>query len=115
VAAEIVDGEDVRVIQRRDRARFLLEAAQAVRVGRDRRRKGFDGDIPIEARVVGALDLAHAAGPYRAEDFIRTAPRAGRQAHAVAIIQVPGGYLAGRFGPVRVLTPAMTVVPRVAT
>ena len=41
VGADVVDGEDVRMIQRAGGARFLLEAAQPVGVGGKRPRAGL--------------------------------------------------------------------------
>ena len=50
------------MIQARDRARFLLEATEAFRVGGDVRRQDLDRDVAPEPRVVRAIHLAHAAG-----------------------------------------------------
>ena len=54
VRADVVDREDVGVIQRRRGARFLLEATQAVGVGRVGGRKNLDGDVAPEPLVARA-------------------------------------------------------------
>lgn len=48
--------------------RFLLEAAQAIGVGRERSRKDLQSDVAIEARVAGAINLSHAALADRRDD-----------------------------------------------
>ena len=53
------------------RARFLLEALQALGIGRERRGQDLDGDVATEPRVAGAIDLAHPAGADLAEDLVR--------------------------------------------
>ncbi len=67
---------DVGVIQLRDRARLALEPLAELRSGGDLRGQRLDGDAAIEPRVAGLVDLAHAAGAQRADDFIRTETRA---------------------------------------
>jgi hypothetical protein len=70
------------MIQRRDRARFLLKTVQAVAIAGHGRGQRLDRNVPAEARIVGAVDLPHAAGPDGADDLIRTAARTGRQTHS---------------------------------
>ena len=60
VGADVVDLADVGMIQRGDSLGFALEAFGKLR-GRD-----FDGDVAIQARIVGAIHLAHAADAYGA-------------------------------------------------
>jgi hypothetical protein len=52
----------VRVIERRERARFVLELATAVLIREALRRQHLDGHIATETRIPGAIDLAHASG-----------------------------------------------------
>ena len=59
--AGIVDGEDVRVIQRRQRPGLLLEAPQAVGVAGELPRQHLDRHVAVEPRVPRAEHLAHAA------------------------------------------------------
>ena len=74
--ADVVDREDVRMVQRRGGACFLLEAVQ--RSGSAEKDDGqhLDRDVASEPRVARAIHLAHAAGAERGEDFI------GPEAHA---------------------------------
>ena len=60
--ADVVDGADVRVVQRGDRPCFTLKPlAREVGAG-EPRRQHLDGDLAVEARVARAIDLAHTAG-----------------------------------------------------
>ena len=45
VGTDVVDGQDIRMIQRRGRARFLLEAAQPIGIGRQGCRQHLDRDV----------------------------------------------------------------------
>ena len=80
VHADVMNGEDVRVRERRDRLGFALEAGAAIRVLRNQRRKDLDGDVAIETGVAGAIHLAHPAFTERAGHDIRTEARAGAKA-----------------------------------
>ena len=81
-AANVVDAADVRMVQRGDRTRLALEASPRIGVAGDFTREDFDGNRAIETSIVGFVDLAHAAGAQRADDFIRTEPNAGVEGHA---------------------------------
>ena len=61
VLLDRVDGDDVGVVQRGERARLALEAGQALGVLRHRRREHLDRDVAPELRVRGAVHLAHPA------------------------------------------------------
>ena len=58
---DVVQLADVRMVQRRDRPRFVFESAQPIRVIGDWRRENLDGDVAIETRIAGAVDFAHPA------------------------------------------------------
>jgi hypothetical protein len=60
--AEVVHDQNVRVVEARDGARLLVEAAQAVALRAELRGQELDRDRPIELAVVGEIDLTHAAG-----------------------------------------------------
>ena len=49
--ADVVERADVRMRERRDGARFALEALRRSRIGRERRRQDLDRDGASEARV----------------------------------------------------------------
>jgi hypothetical protein len=57
-ALNAVDGRDVGMIERGQRARLALEARQPFRVAREDRRKNLDGDVAAKRCVARAVDLA---------------------------------------------------------
>ena len=59
---EAVDRADVRMIQRREHARFALEAGEPFQVGCERRWQDLDRDVAPEPGVARAIDFAHATG-----------------------------------------------------
>ena len=74
--ADIVDGQDVRMVEHARGARFLLEAPQSVRVGGEIAGEDLDGHVALQARVLRAVHLAHAARADGHENFVRTEQRA---------------------------------------
>ena len=72
------------MVQRGDRARFALEPLPANRVARELRGQDLDRDVAHETRVVGAIDLAHAATAQRLDDLIGTEPGSFRERHVPA-------------------------------
>jgi hypothetical protein len=56
-----VDRADVRMVEGRRRARLLQEAPARAGIGREVGREELQRDRPLEARVLGGVDLAHAA------------------------------------------------------
>ena len=73
-----VDLRDVRMIERRQQARFARKPSAAVGVGRQVRRQHFDGDVAPELRVARAIDLAHAAGTDPRLDQVDAEPASGQ-------------------------------------
>ena len=69
--ADVVDGQDVRMVERRGRARLLLEALTAAGVGGQGLGQHLDRDLAPEPRVPRPIHLAHAAGAERREDLVR--------------------------------------------
>src|SRR5436190_256762 len=81
LAADIEERADVRIRQAANRLRFTVEAGAERGVSRERRRQDLDGDGPPETRIDRFVDLTHAAGTERRDDFIGTQPGAGDQGH----------------------------------
>ncbi len=81
VAAEIVQREDVRMGEPRDRARLALEPRQRRRVSSDFLRQHLDGHLAPEPRVPRPVDLPHSARTEGREDLVGTEPGPGRQGH----------------------------------
>ena len=69
--AQVVDRDDIRMVERRGRAGFLLEAPQPFRVVGELRAKHFYDDMAVELEIFGFVDLAHTPGPNGREDFHR--------------------------------------------
>ena len=76
VRPDVVDLADVRMVQRSDRTRFLLESVEAIGVGRERRWQHLDRDLAPQSRITSAVHLAHAARADRRENLVRTEPGA---------------------------------------
>ena len=69
---EAVDVPDVRVIHRGERHRLALKTPETIGIGRELLGQDLDGDVAIELRVAGAIDLAHPAGAESPDDFVGT-------------------------------------------
>ena len=78
---DIEQRADVRMLKRRDGARFLSKALAALRPIRKRRRQQLDGHGAVESRVAGAVDLSHPARANGRLDFVWTEACAGGQRH----------------------------------
>ena len=74
--------------ERRDGLRFALESRERGRIACERRRQDLDGDVSIELRVAGFVDLAHPPGTEGGEHFVSAEACAGREAHGRPIIDV---------------------------
>jgi len=82
VMADIMKRADVRVIQRRDCARFSVEAFAELRIRGECLRQNLDGDRPIQTGVPRPVDLAHSARAQGSLDFIRAETSARGQTHS---------------------------------
>jgi hypothetical protein len=69
IAADVVNGDDVGVIERAGRAGFALETGDAVRVARHGGGQHLDRHVALEADVPGAPDFAHAAAAEQFHDL----------------------------------------------
>ncbi len=66
VGADVVQGADVRVIEGSDGSGFALESLGEAVGG------NLDRDFASEARIAGAIDLAHATRADERENLVRT-------------------------------------------
>ena len=80
---DAVDRADVRVIQRGERSRLLLEPRAAVRVVRDRIGQHLDRDRTSQPGIVRAINLSHPAGAEQALDAERPQLAARRESSDV--------------------------------
>ncbi|MEZ4386787.1 MAG: hypothetical protein R3D98_04295 [Candidatus Krumholzibacteriia bacterium] len=78
-----VDAGDVLVLQAREQARLPLEPAAAIGITGDVAGQDLEGDVAFEARVAGAIDLAHAAA---ADELFDAVVADGAADHAWAIL-----------------------------
>ncbi len=70
VLADVEERADVGVVQRRGDACLALEAFDRLRIARQLRREEFDGNLPAEPRVLGAIDHSHAAAAEFFDDAV---------------------------------------------
>ena len=68
--ADVMDGADVRVVQRRRRPRFTRESAQCVRIRRELVGDELERHRAAESRVFGLIHDAHAAAADLFDDVI---------------------------------------------
>ena len=85
VATHVEQRADVRVIERGNRARLAVEARLGLRVADASGGQDLHGDVPVETRVPGAIDLAHAARADSRENFVGAEARARRQGHVARL------------------------------
>jgi hypothetical protein len=81
VIADIEERADVGVGELREGTRFAVEPLAQLRVGGERTGQHLDRDGPIEPRIAGLVDLAHAAGADGRDDLVGSKACAGRQRH----------------------------------
>ena len=79
---EGIDGRDVRVVERREQLRFLLEAPPAVLVFEEILRQDLQRHDSLEPRVAGPIDLAHPSGSEGGEDLVRSELLSRGERHA---------------------------------
>jgi hypothetical protein len=72
VRTNVMDSNEIRMVQRGNRACFLFETPQSIGVFSKRLWEHFDRDITPEPRVACAVHLAHAACAERRLDLVRT-------------------------------------------
>ena len=77
---DVVDAADVRMRDLATETHFIVQSAEEDRVAREAGGKELQRDRLVELRVVGAIDLAHAAGAEEAGDAVAAGDdRAGRE------------------------------------
>ena len=87
LAADVVQGADVRVVQGGHDPRLALEPVAELRIARERVGEDLDRDRAIEPRVARLVHLAHAAGTQGGEDLIGAEVGAGSEGHVEWIIR----------------------------
>ena len=69
---DVVNGQDIGMVQRRRRSRFLFEPLKTVGIGGESRRQDFDRDVATKPRIASTVDLAHSAFAHPVEDLMWT-------------------------------------------
>src|SRR4029079_11353927 len=67
---QLVDGGDVRMIERREHDRFPLESREAIRRARELRRQNLECDLALELGIARAPDLPHPARAQWSEKLV---------------------------------------------
>jgi hypothetical protein len=70
---------DVRMIQRGENFSLALEPGEAIGIVNEQVGQNLQGDIAIQLRIAGSVDLTHTAFADQGGDFIRTEARARSQ------------------------------------
>jgi hypothetical protein len=78
---EVVNGEDVRVGELRDRSRLALETGERLGIVGEIGGQNLDGHVAVELGVTGAVDLPHATRAKRRDDLIRSESGTGSECH----------------------------------
>src|SRR5215831_16009466 len=74
---------DVRMIERSKDLRFPSEPGDTIGIVREGRRQELQRDVPTELRVLGVVDLAHAAAANQRQDFVSAEAGAGTERHGL--------------------------------
>ena len=69
--ADIMQSANVGMVQRRYGAGFVVETLPGLGIAGQMTREDFDRDGAVQASVLGAIHLAHAAGADGRKDFVR--------------------------------------------
>jgi hypothetical protein len=77
LAAEIEDGQDVRMRQRRDRTRLAIKTIERNLVLLEMRRQHLDRNIAMQPRILGAINLTHPTDRDQVEDRVTPESCAG--------------------------------------
>ena len=81
VHPDVVDRQDIRVIQRSRRARFLLEPTQSLGIAGEGGRQDLDRHVTPQTGIARSIHLAHPAGADERDNFVDAEPHAGNQRH----------------------------------
>ena len=72
IGSHLEHGENVGMVQRRRRLRFLFKASQPLLVRREKGGQDFDRDVAPQPEVTGAIYLSHSSGPNQLLHFVVT-------------------------------------------
>src|SRR5688500_4164666 len=75
--------QNIGMIQRTCRTRFLLESLEPSRINRKAGRKNFDGDITTKLHIASLIHLTHSTRANFRADFVTTEFCAGGECHCL--------------------------------
>src|SRR5215212_594067 len=70
--ADLMNRDDIWMIQRRDRARFLAEPAQSIFICDEVIGQQFEGHAAAQSRIMGQVDFSHSTAAEKFEDLVWT-------------------------------------------
>lgn len=70
LAADVVDREKIRVIERGSGLGFALESTDAIGIRRERVEQDLDRDLPVELCIASTIDGTHASGAQQLQNLI---------------------------------------------
>src|SRR2546426_1412242 len=68
--SNLEDGQDVWMVQRRGRSRFLLKASHPLVIPGETNRQYLDRDFATQAHIFGQVNVAHSAGANVVENLV---------------------------------------------
>jgi hypothetical protein len=86
LVADVKEGADIWVVERRDGPSLTLESPQELLIVGKARRQHLDGDLSIEAVIRGSPHLAHATGADLVDNPIVLQCLSGFEAHSVLLV-----------------------------
>src|SRR5438045_3684018 len=92
-ALQAMDDGNIRMIQRRQYTRFALKARQAVIVTREDVGQYFECDWAAQPRILGEINLSHAARSKRIQYFVVRDPFSDHEFERAAAFYVKEDYL----------------------
>src|SRR6202162_5607307 len=87
--ADVVDGDDVRVRERRARLRFGLKPPEAHGVAGRFPRQDLQCHLTRETRVPRAIDFPHPTRPEKVENLVASEPPPARETPRVGRLRLP--------------------------
>src|SRR5262245_58024206 len=95
--ADLVYGDDVRMVERAGGSGFLFESEQPLIVFRALFEQQFESDLPFEPRVAGQIDLSHPAGAEWRDDLVTVEFCSDDNGHLETIFHIHMPYATWRM------------------
>src|SRR6476659_5589468 len=97
ILTDLVDGDDVRMVERRGGLGLEHEAPETLFIAHERGREDLQGDVPLESLIPRPVDLPHATGPERSEDAVAGDPIVRLESVSRGLVSSREGDQRGRF------------------